>query len=346
MNQIQPDTTSEPAMKPQSRQRSRVVTWLIRIVAALAALVILVTACGLVYQAVGEANDARAYPPPGQMVTVNGLNLHLYCTGAGSPTVILEAMASNNSTEWGWIQPEIAKTTRVCAYDRAGAGWSDSPATARTAEQTVLDLDELLASANVPPPYVFVGHSIGGILARMYAARYPEKVTGMVLVDSSHPEQMVRYPALRAGMQDYAQQAAAFPWLARLGLFRLFFASGEELDFGALAPRQRAELKAMWSAPKYHESALRDLPAAFALYDHPPAPGALGDRPLIVLTAGENQLEGWMTLQQELAKLSTNATHQVVQGASHGSLAFDPEHAHQVTEGIQAVVAAVRATSN
>lgn len=335
--------TKESIEEPQTKQRSRVVTWLVRILIALVVIIASLVVGGLVYQAVGEANDARAYPPPGKLVNVNGLNLHLYCTGEGSPTVILEAMASNNSTEWGWIQPEIAKTTRVCSYDRAGAGWSDSPAAARTAEQTVTDLDGLLENANIPPPYVFVGHSIGGILARMYTAEHPEKVTGIVLVDSSHPEQMVRYPALRAGMQDYAQQAAAFPWLARLGLFRLFFASGEELDFGALAPQQRAELKAMWSAPKYHESALRDLPAAFALYDHPPTLGALGDRPLIVLTAGENQLEGWTGLQQELVTLSTNAKHQIVQGASHGSLAFNPEHAQVVSQAIREVVAQVQA---
>lgn len=255
-------------------------------------------------------------------------------------------MAGNNSTEWGWIQPEIAKTTRVCSYDRAAAGWSNSPAVARTAEETVADLHALRQNANVPAPYVMVGHSIGGIFARMYTAHYPDEVVGLALVDASHPEELKRHPALRAETETYVQQGALYPWIARPGLFRLFFASGGELDFGTLSPQQRSALKAMWSAPKYHESLMQSIPPALAMYDAPPTLGSLGDRPLIVLTATENAAAVWLELQKDLATLSTHSKHQIVQGASHAALASNPGHAHQVTEGIQAVIAAVREPTN
>ncbi len=145
-------------------------------------LVVLILA-GAVYESSAEAADARAYPPPGRMVDVGGYRLHINCTGEGSPTVVIEAGWGDSSASWGWVQPEVAKTTRVCTYDRAGMGWSEASPEPRTAREFAKELHTLLANANEPGPYVLVGHSLGGYTVRVYAHDYPEEVAGLVLVD-------------------------------------------------------------------------------------------------------------------------------------------------------------------
>src|SRR5918994_3815756 len=158
---------------------------LVWLVAGLLALAVI----GAIYQAVATQIDQRTYPPPGEMVDVGTHSLHINCLGEGSPTVILEAANFGMSAHWVRVQQQLAKTTRVCAYDRAGLGWSEAGPEPRDARQISSELRTLLKGANTEGPYVLVGHSYGGLYAQMYAARYPKQVAGMVLVDSTHPEQ-------------------------------------------------------------------------------------------------------------------------------------------------------------
>ena len=125
---------------------------------------------------------------------MGGYQLHIHCLGEGNPTVILEAALPGASAHWGWVQPDIATTTRVCAYDRAGMGWSDPGPEPRDAQTIASELHTLLDNARIEGPYVLVGHSFGGLYARMYTAQYPDEVAGMVLVDSTHPDQWTRLP--------------------------------------------------------------------------------------------------------------------------------------------------------
>ena len=125
-------------------------------------LIIGLALVGAIYEFVEEAADAKTYPPPGQLVDVGGHRLHINCTGTGSPTVIIEAGLGDWLTGWAWVQPEVAKTTQVCTYDRAGYGWSDPYPLPRNAEQFAKELHTLLHEANIPGPYVLVGHSLGG----------------------------------------------------------------------------------------------------------------------------------------------------------------------------------------
>ena len=127
----------------------------------LIALSALLAIAGATYEAIASARDRRLYPTPGKLVDIGGRRLHIYCTGQGSPTVILDAGLGDPSLYWFLVQPEITKFTRVCSYDRAGLGWSDPSPAARTAHQIASDLDALL-TPTVPPPYVLVGHS-GGV---------------------------------------------------------------------------------------------------------------------------------------------------------------------------------------
>jgi pimeloyl-ACP methyl ester carboxylesterase len=189
--------TQSPATRPRRRRGSWIRRGLLIMVAGLLTL----AAMGTVYRAIATQIDRRTYPPPSNMVDVGTHRLHINCVGEGSPTVILEAASPGMSADWVRVQQQVSQTTRVCAYDRAGLGWSEAGPEPRDARQISSELHCLLNAAGTQGPYVLVGHSYGGLYARMYADRYPADVAGMVLVDSSHPEQFTRSPEGRAMYQ-------------------------------------------------------------------------------------------------------------------------------------------------
>jgi pimeloyl-ACP methyl ester carboxylesterase len=137
-------------------------------------------------------------PAPGKIVDIDGHKMHLYCTGNGSPTLVLEAGAGNDSVVWRGVQPVLSKTTRVCSYDRAGSGWSDGVPGPRDADHVAGELHQLLLRVGITGPVVLMGHSIGGIFIRDYATRFPQDIEGLVFVDSSTPFQD-RDPAMKGG---------------------------------------------------------------------------------------------------------------------------------------------------
>lgn len=165
-----------------------------RVAFALGVLASVVVACAL-YNLAAVAVLKHRYPPLGRMYQVNRHAMHLYCTGSGSPTVILEAGLGDDLIYWQRVQPEVAKTTRVCSYDRAGLGWSDGQPGARDAKHIARQLHALLQVAQVSPPLVLVGGSAGGFYVRQFAADYPQDVAGIVFVDSSVPEQVHALPS-------------------------------------------------------------------------------------------------------------------------------------------------------
>ena len=146
------------------------------------------------------AMAAPGDPPPGRLVDVGGYRLHIYCQGHGSPTVIMDSGLGGSSLEWEPVQQRISKYTRACWYDRAGYGWSDPGPSPRDSEQITSELRTLLRNADIPGPYVLVGHSFGGYIAQLFAKRFPTLTAGVVLVDSSHPEQVQRYLAPPIGI--------------------------------------------------------------------------------------------------------------------------------------------------
>ncbi|HEX8352327.1 MAG TPA: alpha/beta hydrolase [Pyrinomonadaceae bacterium] len=140
-----------------------------------------------------RAEEKGAPAPPGRLVDVGGYRLHLDCTGAGGPAAVLIAGAGDFSFDWSLVQPRASRFARVCSYDRAGLAWSDLGPTPRTMRQEAHELRALLRNAGVPPPYVLVGHSVGGLVARVYAASYPREVAGLVLVDSTTEDVTLNY---------------------------------------------------------------------------------------------------------------------------------------------------------
>jgi pimeloyl-ACP methyl ester carboxylesterase len=181
------------------------------------ALLVLAVA-GATYQAIATERAERAYPPPGQMVDVGGHSLHINCVGQGSPTVVLDAGSGAFSAHWVRVQREVSGTTHVCSYDRAGMGWSEMGPEPRGTKQISSELHTLLKGANIEGPYVLVGHSFGGLYVRTYAARYPDEVAGVVLVDSSSPKQVSHQPVTRDSDEPQKQTFAVVPRLARLGV--------------------------------------------------------------------------------------------------------------------------------
>src|SRR5688500_10118369 len=134
---------------------------------------------GAIYLAIATEHTARAYPPPGEIVDVGGYSLHINCVGQGSPTVVLDAGSGEKSAQWVRVQRKVSHTTRVCAYDRAGMGWSEMGPDPRDAKQITGELHSLLNKAGVEGPYVLVGHSFGGMYMQTYAVRYPAEVAGV-----------------------------------------------------------------------------------------------------------------------------------------------------------------------
>ena len=320
----------------------KVIGFLKRVFLWLSAILFVLVVSGMLYQTASAEADRRNFPAPGNLIDVGGFKMHISCMGEGSPTVILETLSGGTSSYWGWVQPEVAKSTRVCVYDRAGRGWSEPDPEPMTLGRTVRNLHTLLTNARVEGPYVLVGHSIGGIYVRQFAAEYPGEVAGMVLVDASNPHQFDRYPELRNENENYLQMSTVFPTLARLGIFRLYFAWGGEIDFADMKEPQKSEIRTIWSSPEYFVSQRAEVKAGPGIFADGQKLGRLGDLPLLVISAGQNASDGWRELQNELASLSENSSHLNLETATHVSLAFHPDDAHQVSLGVLKVVDVVR----
>jgi pimeloyl-ACP methyl ester carboxylesterase len=147
-------------------------------------IVLLLLGAGFVLQSVVFERSAAAYPPPGALIDLGGRRLHLVCEGRGSPAVVLEAGGTHFSAEYRRVQRKLASKARVCAYDRAGMGWSDPGSAPRTARALSDDLQGVLASASIEPPYVLVASSAGGLTAELYSREHPESVAALVLLDA------------------------------------------------------------------------------------------------------------------------------------------------------------------
>ena len=283
-----------------------------------------VGAASFTYQRIAEARDRRRFPPPGRLVDIGGRRLHLMTAGEGSPAVIIIPALADNVLGWLRIVDGAATETKVCAYDRAEVGWSDPPTHwRRTPDIMGADLHALLSAAAIPAPYVLVGHSIGGIVARSFYAQYPDLVAGMLLVDSSHEQQVQRFAeqGWRLGPYRYAREAARRQ--ARiLGMRRLAVGLGLMRGFDAdiaraVPPEYAGACRAILLSSHHRRVAVREMLMATCMRGEPPG---LGSIPLTVLTRAAGTGESWSIwaqLQDELAALSTSSEHLHAETAGH-----------------------------
>ena len=338
------------------------IPWVRKILWVLLSLLVLVLLAGFTYEQVGRARDASQLPPRvGQAVDIGGRTLNLYCSGNGAPTVILET--GGNSPGYSLLvqQSKMAQFTRACWYDRAGVGWSDPPASPRTSASVASDLHEALRRAGVLPPYVMVGGSVGGEYVRIYTARYPTDVAGLVLVDTASPDMrepdFYLSPLNRMSGSTRHLICMAIPAMERFGITR-FVASRERRpspdDFTTEQSDTLAKLEAQ---PKAFTTDAEQGCAATDQGRVVPRTGggnpdidravrdtgSLGDRPLVVLTAGRF----WAPpgFEKEAAEYHEVQVHQLqaslVRLSTHGRQVVVDAH-HDMAESPESVITAVR----
>ncbi|HEV8190033.1 MAG TPA: alpha/beta hydrolase [Ktedonobacterales bacterium] len=310
---------------------------------AIAALVVgLAAGLGLLTQGVLSARDRSLYPAPGQLVDVGGYRLHLSCTGSGTPTVIMEAGGGETALSWDKVQPEVARRTRVCAYDRAGLGWSENGAQPRTSRQMVAELRTLLANAKIPPPYIFVAHSFGGLNALLYTSTYPQEVAGLVLVESQSGDIFDRMPSFGSFIHEQVQQLALQRLLAPFGLVRLYIESGSFNEALALyLPADRPIVKAQLEQTRFLSTAYDEERAMEeSARQVQGAQRPFGALPLVVITRGiyaaNDDRTGWEAVQNDLTRLSTRSVHLVAAHSDHAVMLEQPELVMAAIQGVMA----------
>lgn len=297
----------------------RVLRGIGRTLAALVGLLVVLGLAGASYEAIAAAGDAGRYPARGQLVDVGGYRLHIQCVGTGSPTVVLDAGLGGSSLDWSLVQPELSRSARVCAYDRAGMGWSDPSPQPRTPRQIADELHTLLSNAGIAGPYVLVGHSLAGKNVRLFALQHPDQVAGMVLVDarSEYVDANTSPAEAQAFQRASAAQAILYRLARGVGLVRLI---GASLWGGPAMPRAtRSEGMLLTTSPRAVDAQTAEaLERATDDAQLQSAP-SLGNRPLIVLAAGQNVAHDpiWLEAQHRLAALSTNSRLIVAENSGH-----------------------------
>jgi len=307
--------------------------WIKRIMAGLLILILVLTALTYAGGAFAKRQLARENLMPGQLTYVGEYDMHIYCMGVGSPTVILEAGLNDFFVSWSEVQPEVAKVTRVCSYDRAGLGWSEPSPYPRTSDVMAQELNTLLRNTGIEGPYILVGHSFGGIVVRQFAQQYPDQVVGMVLVDSAHEEQVKRLPFLKDTVNGFVSQFRTLSTMSSFGLMALSPATIPNRGFPEQAYKQYQTVLATTS---YFDGAIAESTAFYA--SALDAPQTLGKLPLIVLSHGlpdqtsgitdgeQEQFEQeWMKMQRELANLSSNGRQVIAEKSGHYIQLDQPE---------------------
>ena len=323
-----------------------------RIILGALLLLLILAAAGMIYENIAEARDRRFNPIRGKLVAVGGRKMHIDCTGEGSPAVILESGLGDTYISWWKVQPEIAKFTRVCSYDRAGLGYSDSSSEPRTSRVIAAELHNLLQAAGIAPPYILVGHSMGGYDVRLFTSLYRNEVAGIVLVDASHPDQDNRFPAELKNMEGSWQREAEFlEYAMPFGVPRLIGLCDDE-------PAQRA------AECNFHTAreGVAELRAFSESAAQTAGTGSLGDLPLAVLSHDPDKRsadlppdlakptnEAWEKMQEELSHLSTRGTQTIAKNSSHYIQLDRPDvvidAVHKVVDQTRAVQSAVRITA-
>jgi pimeloyl-ACP methyl ester carboxylesterase len=283
--------------------------------------------------------------PPGPLIDIGGLKLHIHRTGTGAPTVVLESALGGSYISWALVQPELARLTHVVSYDRAGFGWSDEGPRPRTAGRVADELRRLLDRAGVAPPFVLVGHSFGGFVMRIFAARHPADVAGIVLVDPAHPEDWVS-PApkeqlkITRGLElcRYGTTAARFgvarvvSALGAVGLFRVLRAMATMTNSGSFSREDEGLFAPVWRLPDEPRKLLRRFWTTRAFFETlgnqietisetaaetlAAKGNGFGDLPLVTISR-TNPGDHRLRQQDALARMSTRGRHVIASNSGH-----------------------------
>lgn len=291
--------------------------------------VLLLLGPALVNLAVVTWEHAR-HPVPGEFYEVDGARMHIDCTGAGSPTVVLESAAGASYLLWRRVQPELSQVTRVCSYDRAGHGWSAARGEPRDAESVVHELHSLLDQAGVPRPFLYVGHSAGGLYVREYAKEYPTELSGIALLEASSPRQIDELPGWRKGWEEDVVDRRRTLWKDKLRVW-----SGWERMVGscrvAVSEQDQAyagQYRAMQCRPGYVDADDSELPDFDTSSKQAAGLRDFGRIPLLIVSrdpskdsaATPEKIAGtqvWQREQEDVRKLSPLSWRIIAKGSGH-----------------------------
>ena len=297
-------------------------------------LPLLVLVGGWIWQQYSTARDTRLQPPPGQMIDIGGYRLHLVCAGTGTPIVVMDAGLGDSWMTWSKTQPEIARRTTACSYDRAGYAYSDAGPWPRDSKQIVAELHALLSAAKLPPPYILVGHSFGGYNTRLFTSTYPAEVAGLVLVEASHEDQVQRFPSgMRRLFDGYVDQMRWATWRARFGFERV--RRQPAYDGPGVQPDQRIYADAVGYRTAWYHAIQGEMESFLAAS----AREVRDSRrpltiPLVVITGNthmaeelhasglsqpdaDSALAAWRHMQDDEATLSTSSHHVIAAHSTH-----------------------------
>lgn len=298
---------------------------------------------GWLVEWLAERRDRRRYPAPGRMVKAAGSQMHLLCSGerrSGEPLVLLETGMGSWSFYWRLVQPEMAKFARVCSYDRLGFGWSQPGSPPRSADRIAAELHEALQIAGEPGPYLLVGHSLGGIFVRQFARLYPQEVSGMLLLDSAHEDQLERMPWARKEAQSVQTVFTFLAVLHRLGILRLLGKSLLSRFASVKTEEEKRLFLATLLASRYFETSRDESLSVLQPLKPEERLMSLGDKPLVVIQAGgqpetlprgyteerwQQQRRAWDEIQADLLKLSSNSRLVIAEKSIHTVQVEQPE---------------------
>ena len=302
--------------------------WTTRVLVGLCSLIAVAALAGAAYQSLATRRDLAVTPPPGQLVDIGGYRLHLWCTGNGAPAVILDTGLGGSSVDWGFVQPDVARFTRVCSYDRAGMGYSDPGPSPRTARRIASELARLLDRSGIAGPVVLVGASIAGFDVRVFASDHPERAAGLVLVDASHEDQAHEVPRM----------ARFVPLLSTIGVLRLFGVSfGQRVESLPPSVRQYAQATS-FRAAGYRAAADELLHIRESVSEVRSSRRKL-PIPVVVVTGARGADENWRQLQHDLTSLSERACLVIARQSGHVVSVDQPEI---VVDAIRTVVETAR----
>jgi len=309
-------SVQQKGMKKMFRQR-----WF-RVAMVVSTLFMGLLVTGTIYQSNATAHDMTLYPSPGELIEVDGSDMHIYCIGEGSPTVLFEAGLGGNYMDWVLVQPTIAEQTGACAYDRSGMGYSDYVGESLDTLATAERLHQLLNEAQIEAPYILVGHSIGGIHVRSFFELYPEDILGIVLIDSSHENQGQYLPEPPAIIDTIYTVA---PMLAQIGVLRGLGIANQNIVTDHLTSEQVVQVSAMVNRTAFWQALKAENQMANVDTNQQIAPSSMANLPLIVISQDVATMEGnepemanlWLELQGELATLSKESTHIIAKNSGH-----------------------------
>ena len=313
--------------------------WIKRIFLGGGIFLVILMAVGWSSQAIFSRYEAGKYSPPGYLVDVGGYKLHLHCSGNGTPTVVLDTGLGLPAASFGPLQRELAKTTRVCSYDRAGYGFSEPGPLPRTSRQAASELHTLLGNAHEEGPFIFVGHSLGGLNVRLYQSIFPHEVAGLILLDAATEEVLNNavWEIFNAQFSPIESDLGLLlgRTMISLGIARLasLFAP-DMMKSNAFSPEEKQTIRALTVSTKNSNASLDEAHVIKQVFlDAKNSCGHMENTPLAVIAAGK--IEGlelitgskekaealtteWIGLQRNLAKLSTNSKFLIAQDSGHG----------------------------